>query len=90
MKTTYWMTIAASLALALPAFSQSEDVGRCGQPRGTCGNECNGEGYLNQQRGKGNGKGQGYRRGPRDGSGNGAGKQERQRKRDGSGPGRNR
>jgi len=69
------------------AFAQAADTGRCGLPRGTCGNECTGEGFMNQ--GKGNGNGQGLRRGPRDGSGKGAGEQRRDRKRDGSGPGCN-
>jgi hypothetical protein len=74
------MLVTASFAAARPA-----QTGRCGQPRGTCGNECDGSGFMNQGRGNGNGQGQGqgFRRGPRDGSGNGGG--DRQRRRDGSG-----
>jgi hypothetical protein len=88
MKTKSIITILATLAVTAGfTFAQSGDVGRCGQPRGTCGNECDGSGYLNQGGGKGNGQGQGMRRGKRDGTGNGSGEQNRDRKRDGSGPG---
>jgi hypothetical protein len=92
MKTKYTMIlIAASLAFATPAFSQGGDTGRCGQPRGTCGNECDGSGCLNQGRGNGNGQGQGqgqgFRRGKKDGSCEGEGQQDRERRRDGSGNG---
>jgi len=90
MKTKYSIImIVASLALATPAISQANDIGRCGQPRGTCGNECDGQGFMNQGRGNGQAQGKGFRRGQRDGNGKGVGQQERQRKRDGSGPGRN-
>jgi hypothetical protein len=85
MKTKSILTIVSVLlASGGFAFAQASDVGRCGQPRGTCGNECSGEGFMNQ--GGGKGKGQGMRRGPRDGSG--SGEQKRDRKRDGSGVGR--
>jgi len=94
MKTKHTIIlIAASLAFAAPAYSQAADTGRCGQPRGTCGNVCDGSGFMNQGRGQGNGQGQGQgqglRRGNRDGNGNGNGDQQRQRRRDGSGPGCN-
>lgn len=86
MKTKSITTILTALLITGGfTFAQSGDIGRCGQPRGTCGNECDGSGYLNQGGGQGNG--QGMRRGKRDGSGNGNGEQKRDRKRDGSGPG---
>lgn len=91
MKTRSITAILAALAItAGPTLAQSGDIGRCGQPRGTCGTcdrECDGSGYLNQGRGKGNGNGQGLRRGKRDGTGNGGGEQKRDRKRDGTGSG---
>ena len=88
MNTKSIITILAGLLVTAGfAFAQAADTGRCGQERGTCGNECTGEGFLNQGRGQGNGNGKGLRRGARDGSGKGAGDQERQRRRDGSGPG---
>lgn len=93
MKTKSITAILAALAVtAGSTFAQSGDIGRCGQPRGTCGTcdrECDGSGYLNQGRGKGNGngQGQGLRKGKRDGSGNGNGEQKRDRKRDGTGTG---
>jgi hypothetical protein len=84
------MLVTAGFAAARPA-----QTGRCGQPRGTCGNECDGSGFMNQGRGNGNGngngqgRGQGFRRGPRDGSGNGNGNGQGLRRgpRDGSGQG---
>lgn len=86
MKTISIITIIASLIVSAGfALAQAADTGRCGQPRGTCGNECTGEGFFNQGRSQGNG--QGLRRGPRDGSGKGTG--EREGRRDGSGPGCN-
>jgi len=89
MKTKSIITIVAGLLISGGfAFAQAAETGRCGQPRGTCGNECTGEGFMNQG-GKGNGNGQGLRRGPRDGNGNGNGEQKRDRKRDGSGEGCN-
>ena len=88
MKTKSIITILATLTVTAGfTFAQNGDIGRCGQPRGTCGNECDGSGFLNPGGGKGNGNGQGMRRGKRDGSGNGSGEQKRDRKRDGSGPG---
>ena len=77
--------LAALLVTGGFTLAQNGDIGRCGQPRGTCGNECDGSGFLNQGGGKGNGQGQGMRRGNRDGNGNG--EQKRDRKRDGSGAG---
>ena len=86
MKTKSIITIVAGLLLSGGfAFAQTADTGRCGQERGSCGNECTGEGYMNQGNGKGNGGG--ARRGARDGSGKGAGEQQRQRRRDGTGDG---
>lgn len=88
MKIKSILTIAtALLCTAGFAVAQTTDTGRCGKPRGTCGNECDGTGYMKQGRGQGNGQGQGFRRGQRDGKGNGAGDQQRQRRRDGSGDG---
>lgn len=90
MKTKTILTlITGLLASAGFAFAQAADTGRCGQERGTCGNECTGDGFMNQGRGQGNGNGEGrgLRRGNRDGSGKGD--QKRQRRRDGSGPGCN-
>jgi hypothetical protein len=88
MKTKSIIAIIAALAVTAGfTFAQSGDIGRCGQPRGTCGNQCDGSGYLNQGRGQGNGNGQGMRRGNRDGSGSGSGVQKRDRKRDGTGTG---
>jgi len=90
MKTKSILTVIAGLIVSAGfAFAQAADTGRCGQPRGTCGNECDGTGFMNQGRGNGNGngQGQGLRRGPRDGNGKGAG--DRQRRRDGTGPGCN-
>lgn len=88
MKTKSILTVASALLVTAGfAFAQATDIGRCGQPRGTCGNECDGQGFMNKGRGQGNGNGGGMRRGPRDGSGKGAGEQKRDRKRDGSGPG---
>lgn len=86
MKTKTITTILTAL-LVTGGFTlaQTGEIGPCGQPRGTCGNECDGSGFLNQGRGQGNG--QGMRHGKRDGSGNGNGEQKRDRKRDGSGPG---
>ena len=84
MKTKTIITLVAGLLLSGGfAFAQTADTGPCGQERGSSGNECTGEGYMNQ--GNGNGHGGGARRGARDGSGKGAGEQQRQRKRDGSG-----
>ena len=86
MKMKSILTIITGLLVSSGfAFAQAADTGRCGLPRGTCGNECDGSGFMNQDRGKGNG--QGLRRGNRDGSGRGD--QQRQRRRDGSGPGCN-
>lgn len=88
MKIKSMLTLAAVMLFTAGfAAAQAGDVGRCGQPRGTCGNECDGSGFMNQGRGNGKGEGQGFRRGPRDGKGKGAG--DRQRRRDGSGPGCN-
>jgi hypothetical protein len=94
MKTKSIITLATvMLCTAGFTFAQAVDTntGRCGQPRGTCGNECDGSGFMNQGRGNGNGQGngQGLRRGKRDGNGDGAGEQKRDRRRDGSGPGCN-
>lgn len=90
MKIKSILTLATTLfCTAAFASAQATDTGRCGKPRGTCGNECDGSGFMNQGKGNGNGQGQGFRRGPRDGSGKGAGDQRRDRKRDGSGPGCN-
>lgn len=87
MKTKSILILATGLLLSAGfAFAQPPGTGRCGQPRGTCGNECNGQGFMNK--GKGGGNGGGARQGPRDGSGKGAGQQKRDRKRDGTGPGR--
>jgi hypothetical protein len=84
MKLTTILTFATALfCTAGLAVAQTTNTGRCGMPRGTCGNQCDGSGYMNQ--GRGNGNGQGLRGGPRDGKGRGAG--DRQRRRDGSGPG---
>jgi len=88
MKTKTIIILLAS-ALATMGIASAE-TGRCGQPRGTCNNECDGSGFYAQGRGNGgggNGGGGGYRRGPKDGTGKGEGRQDRQRKRDGSGPG---
>lgn len=86
MKTKSILILAAGLLVSAGlTFAQAPDTGRCGQPRGTCGNECDGQGFMNQ--GKGKGGGNGARQGPRDGSGKGAGQQKRDRKRDGSGTG---
>lgn len=88
MKTKSITTILATLLVTGGfTFAQNGGIGRCDQPRGTCGNQCDGSGYLNQGRGQGNGNGQGMRRGKRDGSGNGGGEQKRDRKRDGTGTG---
>ena len=90
MKTKSITTILAiALLTGGSALAQNGNIGRCGQPRGTCGNECDGSGYFNQGRGqgRGQGQGQGMRRGKRDGTGNGNGEQRRDRRRDGSGPG---
>lgn len=88
MNTKSIITLVAGLLVSTGfAFAQAGDTGRCGQERGTCGNECTGDGFTNQGRGQGNGNGQGLRRGNRDGSGKGD--QQRQRRRDGSGPGCN-
>ena len=88
MKIKSITTLLAALAVTTAStFAQSGGIGRCGQPRGTCGNPCDGSGYLNQGRGQGNGNGQGMRRGKRDGTGNGGGEQKRDRKRDGTGTG---
>lgn len=43
------------------SLAQNGDIGRCAQPRGTYGNECDGSGFLNQGRGQGQGQGQGMR-----------------------------
>ncbi len=86
MKTKSILILATGLLLSAGlTFAQAPGTGRCGQPRGTCGNECDGQGFMNK--GKGGGNGGGARQGPRDGSGKGAGQQKRDRKRDGSGPG---
>lgn len=88
MKMKSILTIITGLLVSSGfAFAQAADTGRCGQERGTCGNECDGSGFMNQNRGQGKGNGQGLRRGNRDGSGRGD--QQRQRRRDGSGPGCN-
>ena len=90
MKIKTIITLATGLLVSAGfAFAQAADTGRCGQERGTCGNECTGDGFMNQGRGQGNGNGEGrgLRRGNRDGSGKGD--QQRQRRRDGSGPGCN-
>ena len=87
MKTKSILTLAAGLLVSAGfTLAQTPDTGRCGQPRGSCGNECNGQGWMNQA---GRGNGGGARQGPRDGKGNknGTGQQKRDRKRDGSGPG---
>ncbi len=102
MKTKSIITIVAGLLVSAGfAFAETTNTGRCGQERGTCGNECDGSGFMNQGRGQGNGSGQGFRRGQRDGNGegrglrrgnrdgSGRGDQQRQRRRDGSGPGCN-
>ena len=92
MKTKSILTLAAALLCTAGfAAAQAADpgVGRCGKPRGTCGNECDGSGFMNRGQGNGKGQGQGLRRGQRDGKGNGAGNGQRQRRRDGSGPGCN-
>lgn len=90
MKTKSILTLA-TLLLCTASFATAQatvnKTGRCGQTRGTCGNECDGSGFMNQGRGNGNGQGQGLRRGQRDSKGNGD--QQRQRRRDGSGPGCN-
>lgn len=88
MKTKSITAILATLLVTGGiTFAQTGGIGRCGQPRGTCGNQCDGSGFFNQGRGQGNGQGQGMRRGKRDGSGNGNGEQRRDRKRDGTGSG---
>jgi len=81
MKTKSILSIAACLLVTSGfALAQCPEVGRCGQPRGTCDNVCNGQGG-------GGGQGGGARRGNGDGNGNGNGEQKRERKRDGSGEG---
>ena len=104
MKTkSILITITGLLVAAGFASAQAVDLGPCGQERGTCGNECTGDGFLNQGRGQGNGQGKGARSGPQDGSGKGVrrgqeegpgkglgrgqGKGQRSGPRDGSGPG---
>jgi len=86
MKTKSILTLATVLLCSAGfAFAQAADTDtrRCGQPRGTCGNECDGSGFMKEGQGQAKGQGQGLRRGKRDGTGNG------QRRRDGSGPGCN-
>lgn len=86
MKTKSIITLAvALLASGGLTLAQTTETGRCGQPRGTCGNECDGSGYQNKGGGKGNGQGLG--RGKRDGTGEGKREQKRERRRDGSGDG---
>ena len=86
MKTKSILILATGLLVSTGlTFAQAPGSGRSGQPRGTCGNVCDGQGFMNK--GKGGGNGGGARQGRRDGSGKGAGQQKRDRKRDGSGPG---
>jgi hypothetical protein len=86
MKTKSILILITGLLVSTGfTLAQTPGTGRCGQPRGTCGNPCNGQGFMNK--GKGGGNGGGARQGPRDGSGKGAGQQKRDRKRDGTGPG---